>query len=218
MNFSGLITRLMKQSTNMDGVPVRLSNYASLAVAQVESPYQESTRSGRRFHGGVQVLANGVAPVQAIPTTTAAVALFNSDTNNNGLALVVDWANIFLASGTSAAGATVLVAVGKPSSGTAPVASASNYSIGTLSGTAQGSKALFGIGTVFATTPVWSAVASTSQVAGANVGQGDNCLDLGGRIVVPPGYMLGISILSGAGTTPLYGVSLQWAEHELDLA
>lgn len=216
MNLSGLITRIFKSPNNTDGVPFRATPLSSIAVAQTEPPYFELTRSGRRFHGGVQVIAAGIAPVQAIPTTTATLGLFNNDTNNNGMALVVDWLNVFLGSGTAAIGATVMITVAKPTN--APTAHAANYAAGPLSGSSNGSKALWGTALTLPAGAVWTAVASTQQAAGANVGQGDNFIDFGGRVVVPPGFALGIAILSGAGTTPLYGVSSQWSEVETDLA
>lgn len=216
MKVDGIITRLFKQPNNIDGATIRATNYASASTAQVESPYLELTRSGRRMHGGTQIIANGIAPVAAIPTTTATLALYNNDTNNNGLALSIDWLNVFLASGTPAAGLTVFAAVAKPT--TAPSANATGYGSAALSGTASGSKALWGAGLTLPAGTVWSALTSTLQPAAANVGQGDNFLDLGGRIVIPPAYCLALAILSGAGSTPLYGVSAQWAELELDLA
>ena len=53
MNLSGLISRFYKQGLNASGVPVRLSALSSLAIAQVEPPYTEATRAGRRFHFSV---------------------------------------------------------------------------------------------------------------------------------------------------------------------
>jgi hypothetical protein len=216
MNFGGIIARLLKQPTNTDGVPVRLSNYASMSVAQVESPYLELTRMARRFHGGLQILANAIAPVQVIPTTTAALALYNNDTRGNGMSICLDWLNTFLASGTPAAGKTIMIAIGKPT--TPPTVNATGYGIGSLNASLQGSVGILTTGLTFPAGVQWTALDADFQPAGANVGQGDNPLDLGGRIIIPPGFALGIAVLSGAGTSPLYGVSLQWGELELDLA
>lgn len=215
MNLSGVVSRFTRLGNSASGSPVRLTAVQSLATAQTEAPYVEMTRAGRRFHGGTQVIANGIAPVSAIPTTTATLGLYNNDTNNNGLSLVIDWLNVFLGSGTPAAGLTVFVGVGRPT--TPPTANASNYGTSALSGSTRGSKALWGTGLTFPAGVNWSALVSTLQPAAANVGQGDNAIDIGGRLIVPPGYALGIGLLSGAGTTPLYGVSAQWSEVELDL-
>lgn len=214
--FQGIITRIFKQGNNAEGVPFRATNLSSLSVAQIEAPYLEATRSGRRMHGGLQLLSSGIAPVAAIPTTLSQLVLFNNDTNSNGLALCLDWLNMFLASGTPAAGATIMVTVARPV--VPPTQNATNYASVALSGTANGSKALWAINLSMPTGTVWTALSSSLQPAAANLGQGDNPIDLGGRIVIPPGYGLGIAILSGAGTTPLYAVHAQWSEFELDLA
>ena len=53
--------------------------------------------------------------------------------------------------------------------------------------------------------------------AAANFGQSDQPFEIRGGIAVPPGYAMGLAILSGAGTTPLYGVGGRWGEMESDL-
>ena len=215
MNLSGLLTRIFKSANNADGVPFRATPLSSISVAQTEAPYFELTRSGKRFHGGTQVIANGIAPVQVLPTITATLGLYTNDSNSNGLSLMMDWLNVFLASGTPAAGLTVMIAVGKPTN--PPSANVAGHSTGALSGTSNGSKALWATALTFPAGVAWSAPVSTFQPAAANVGQGDNYIDLGGRVVVPPGYAMGIALFSGAGTTPLYGASAQWGEVETDL-
>lgn len=215
MILSGILGRFSRQGNNAAGAPIRLTGIQSLSIAQTEAPYLEMARAGRRMHGGTQILANGIAPVQAIPTTAATLALYNNDTNNNGLSLVVDWLNVFLGSGTSAAGLSVFAAIAKPT--TAPTVNATGYGTSPMSGTSRGPKALWATGLTLPAGVNWSALVSTLNSASANVGQGDNFIDLGGRLIVPPGYALAIGLLAGAGTTPLFGVSAQWAEVELDL-
>lgn len=214
--FRLIITTPSRMANNTDGVPPRGTPLSSLAVGQTEAPYVELTRSGRRFYGGTQIIANGIAPVAAIPTTTATLALYNNDTGGSGMSLQLDWLTFFLGSGTAAAGATLFASVFKPSAG-APSANATGYGSTSCSGSARGTKALWGTAVTAPAGVNWAALMSTFQLAAANVGQGDNFVDIGGRLVVPPGYALGIGILSGAGTTPLYGVSAQWGEIETTL-
>lgn len=214
--FRIIISTLSRMANNTDGVPARGTPLGSLAVGQAESPYLERSRAGRRFYGGTQIIANGIAPVAAIPTTTATLALYNGDTGGSGLSLDLDWLNIFLGSGTAAAGMTLFGSVFKPSAG-APSVNATGYGSASCSGSARGTKALWGAAVTAPVGSVWTALASTFQAAAANVGQGDNFVDIGGRIVVPPGYAFGLGILSGAGTTPLYGVGAQWGETETTL-
>ena len=215
MNLNGIIARIMPQRNNLDGSPVRLTGSSSLAIAQIEGPYSDMTRSGRRFHGGTQIIANGIAPVQAIPSTAGGLSLYNNDTGGNGLVLFMDWLNVYLGSGTSAAGASILFAVAKPT--TVPSANATGYATGSCGGGSRTSRAIWATGLTLPAGTVWSAVASSLIPAAANAGQGDNPLDVGGRIMVPPGQAFCLAILSGAGTAPLFAVSAQWNELEVDV-
>ena len=92
---------------------------------------------------------------------------------------------------------------------------ATGYEVASLSRGGRRSKALWATGVTLAGDPTWVGVLGTLQAAAANVGQGDGC-QLDGGMVVPARHALGIAILSGAGTTPLYGVSAQWTELESD--
>lgn len=217
MNIAALIQRIVKNGNNGLGVTLRGTPLLSLSTAQTEAPYFEMTRHGRRFHGGSNTGAAGLAPLGAIPTLTPSISLYNADTSGNGLSLSLDWLNIFLLSGVPAAGLTVWLSVFKPTPASLPSASTAGYLTGATSGSAIGSKAIWNTGPVAAANPGWSSVLSTLQPAAANIFQGDNPVDLGGRFAVPPGQALGIAITSGAGTTPLYGLSAAWSEIETDL-
>jgi len=175
----------------------------------------EMARSGLRFAGGIQTLANALAPVQVVPVAANNVLGFhNLAQSGNAVTLFFDFLSTFLASGTPAAGKTILVSVFRPEA--VPNALA-QYSASSLSGANKSS--FVRIGTVAVPTgAIWHAVSSDFQLAAANIGQGDTPIDLGGRIAVPTGFCLGVAILSGAGTTPLYGVSAQWVEIDTDMA
>lgn len=213
MRFEAVVRRFTKKANTDALVTPRLTAFESQAVAQVEAFNTERTRAGRRFMGGCQVIASGIAPVTAIPTTTATLALYNT-APDGGKSLVIDQIGHFLGSGTPTAGATLLVtvSVGKP---TAPSAAA-NYSSISCSGVGT-SIARWATALTIPSGSAWIQAASQMQLAAANVGQGDFPANLNGGLIVPPGYALGIAILSGTGTTPLYSVSATWDELELDL-
>lgn len=199
---------------------VRQTDHESVAIATVEDMKLELARAGRRFMGGNQIIANGIAPVTAIPTTTATLALYN-DEEAGGKSLVIDRLGYWLGSGTSTAGATLLATVSVSTVASAPTTNATGYGSASCSGSGQVTRALWTTAvTLPATTTranAWIQVTSTFQLAAANVGQGDGYAELGGALVVPPGYCLGVAILSGTGTSPLYGVSATWSELQLDL-
>lgn len=191
----------------------------SLAVAQVEFENAELARAGRIFIGGNQIIANGIAPVAAIPTTTATLALFNGE-DSGGLSYQISKIGFWLGSGTPAAGATLFATVSPSKIATPPTVGATGYGVASASGSTRSSKALFATAVTIPSVPrapAWVQVISTLQPAAANVGQGDLFVEKKGGLYVPPGYALGFGILSGTGTTPLYGISVEWAEVESEL-
>lgn len=212
----GRVSRYMGIASN--STPLRQTNFLSLAVAQMEGYNTEAARAGRRFYGGTTIIANGIAPVAAIPTVTATLALYNADPVK---CLCIDRVNVNLLSGTAAAGLTLYVAVSPLPIAAPPVVMGTGYGVSSASGSKLGSNAMF---TTALTMPApaggtlaWQALLTTLQPAGANVGQGDVWCELAGGIVIPPLRALGMGILSGTGTSPLYGVSLGWSEFELDV-
>lgn len=197
----------------------RATTLGSMAVAQVELPRAEVARAGRYFFGGNQVIASGIAPVSAIPTTAISAGLYNAA--QDGTMIVVDFiAGPWLGSGTAAAGATLLCGISQAkAAGTLPTANLSNWS----SRNANGASTRVSVGlwdataTFVAAQTSWFSLGSNFQLAAANVGQGGPGLVIHGGILVPPGYEVGFAILSGAGTSPLYGLSMGWAELPLDI-
>ncbi len=195
-------------------VPPRLTNQGSHPVAAVEPEAYERARAGRRFWGGNQIIANGIAPVSAIPTTTATLALYNGE-GDDGADYCIERINFWLGSGTAAAGATLFACVSDGPIATTPTM-ATGYEVASMSRGSRKSKAVWATAVTIPSDPAWAGVLSTLQLAAANVGQGDGMTFLDGGLLIPPRHALGLAILSGAGTSPLYGVSCQWTEIEGD--
>lgn len=198
----------------------RMTDNESIAIASTELAKMEMARSGSMYGGGNQIIANGIAPVTAIPTTTATLALFN-DEEPGGVSLVIDRLGYWLGSGTATAGATLMACVSVSAVASLPTTNATGYGSASLSGSTRLTKALWATAvTLPATTSranAWFQVTSTFQLAAANVGQGDSYAQFDGALVVPPNYCLGLAILSGTGTSPLYGISATWAELQVSL-
>lgn len=216
MRIEGVVRRFFKQANSDAPATARFTSQGSFPVAPVEPPNAEAARAGRRFGGGCQIIANGIAPVTAIPTTTATLALYNGE-EDGGASYLIDRLNFWLGSGTPTAGATLMVAESAGPIATVPTAMATGYEAASLSGSSSGTKALFATAVTLPLNPTWVGILSTFQLAAANVGQGDGWAQLDGGILIRPRRALGIAILSGTGTSPLYGVSVQWTELELDL-
>ena len=190
----------------------RLTGWLSLAVAQVEAERQERARAGRMFAGMGK--AAGTAPVSAMPTTTAMDFLWNADPNR---AYVIESIDYMLLSGTMTVGATV-VAIVTPITGTLPTLATGSL-ITNLSAGGLMSKGLFAAAYTIPTpagTVQWGIVPQTSNPGGAgSVGGMISCVVDGG-IIIPPGRGLGLSVISGTGTSPLFVANVTWHEAELD--
>lgn len=209
-------TRRFSRQGNGAERSLRLTQYESLAVAQVEPPRLELSRAGARFGGGCQAVASGIANVTDFPTTTAALALYNGE-SDGGKCYVIERIVDTLGSGTAAAGKTVLGCVTTKIAAASIPTAASNYSTQSLSNGGDRSKAIWGTAVTIPAGSAWMALYGNNQSAAANVGMADGYWDFDGALIVPPGCALGLSILTGAGTSPKYSVSIIWVELQLDL-
>lgn len=207
-----VISRFAKVGVGQEEA-LRGTSLQSLAVAQVEHEWLERARGAHTFYGGCGVIANGIAPVQAIPTTTATLAIYNNEPDG-GKALCIEELGAFLGSGTPEAGATLLAAVSL-----GPIAApsaASNYATVNSASGGKSSRVIWATAVTLTTGTKWRAIGSYPQLAAATPGQGMGPFPVRG-LIVPPRYALGIAILSGTGSTPLFSVTAQWSELALDL-
>lgn len=212
LNLLGLVKRFTKVWPTGNR-PVRMSNVESLITAKCEPDGADLARAGRRYQVAFTSAATGRAPVTAVPTTAAAFLLWNGETDN-GKSYVVEDLGIVQLSGTAAIGMTILWALTTVRIA-APTA-ATGYNVRSCSRSGLQSKAIFADNQTLAVDPSgWAVVTSNGNPATTN-GGGD-VRDMQGRILVPPGYGLAMTVLSGAGTAPLFLASPMWCELELDL-
>jgi hypothetical protein len=166
-------------------------------------------QKGKLFYGGHTV---GLAPVTAIPTTTATIALVNTN-GDGGESLIIKSVSSYLVSGTPTASGSILcgVSVGKIAS--LPTAHMTNTYSAPTRGKVAPSNAFFQASTLPATA-VWMQLQNATMLAAATVGQGPYGApaDVNGAFIVPPGYAFHLAMFSGTGTTPLFGWSLVWGE------
>ncbi len=195
-------------------IDARATGLESLAVDNVAPERLERTRAGRSFVWGPVNGVTGIAPVAALPTTAAQWTMWNADPYQ---AMVVDQLGVLLVSGTAAAGIVVLACLFQ-----APAtvgAQATGMQITSASGGNHASKALFKSGVTLTqpTTPNWWPVAKSDSANTAVLSVAAENRDLRGGLIVPPGQGLGICVLSGAGTTPLFAPFGMHFEAKLDL-
>jgi hypothetical protein len=193
------------------------------AFSQVLAPRALRAAAGVRFNAVIGNGATFLAPVTAYPTTTLTMALWNGEPDG-GKSYFIDKVYAFLASGTPDVGGALLACVTKERQ-TAPTLSTGDNGgyagtkIGGLSGKLPGaSKAVFINAITALSAPVWFVADSKPQVtATAKVAAAAFEGNLEGGVVIPPGFMLGLAVLAGAGTNPLFGLGVTWDEIQADL-
>lgn len=178
---------------------------------------------GARFNAVNGVSSTFLAPVQAFPSTTLVMALWNGEADG-GKSYFIDAVYAFLASGTPDVGGALLACVTRekpaaPTLSTGDNGGYANTKISGLSGKLPGaSKAVFATNITALSAPAWFVADGKPQVtATAKIAAGSFFGSLEGGVVVPPGYMLGLTVLAGAGTTPLFGFGVIWSELAAEL-
>jgi hypothetical protein len=191
---------------------LRLMGNLSLAMAQVESESAEMTRSGRRFSGIGGT--SGAASVATVPSTAAAWALYNADISRS---YIIDSISFWEIAAVSAPVGGSIIGIVSPITSTIPPA-ATGSTVASDSAGGLSSKAVFA--TAY-TLPAlsgnvqWFVIGSFSGGA-PGIGGGFSA-DVKGRIIVPPGKVLGLSVLAATGASPTYIPGVTWYESELDL-
>lgn len=191
-------------------VNMRLTQFASQAMAQVEPPGYEMTRAGKRYNLCTLTTVTGIAPVQAVPTTTAHWVLWNPSTTKS---FVLETIGMYPASGTAGVGGQVLAALTEtPATAITALATGCTVASASLNGVA--SAAFIKANVTLPANNGWFPVAETvSPNVGAYPGSGVIVnRNIAGKIIVPPLRGLALATLALAGTTPLFVPILEWLE------
>lgn len=181
-------------------------------IQQVGAPGDYFTLMGRRYAASAGTHA-GIAPVTAVPTTAGAWVLYNP--LGSGRIAVIDRVGSWSVSGTLGIGLALLCAVTKENQTTIPVDVALSIKGNLLAG-APNTQMILGVNlTMVVATPAWCVVGTRAQLGEVAVGAGiSSPPEFAGTRAIPPGHAFAMTHLSPAGTTPLFGVSVEW--HELD--
>lgn len=192
---------------------VRMSQNRSVFITDLEPKYMEFARV-RRLYGANTGAGTAVAPVQALPTTTASWALYNPATNTK--VLVPLRAYCWGVSGTLGLGMALLIGNLTTVVATASIPAAYTDSVNKaiMPGSAA-TVAIFG-NAVTVPAPIWNVAAARSQVAAIEVGSGLSA-ELHGMYIVQPGYALVGDVLAPVGTVALFGFGFIWGELDLDV-
>lgn len=176
------------------------------------------------FHA---VMGNGstfLAPVTAYPTTTLTMALYNPAENR---VLKIKVLHQFLASGTPDVGGALLACVtcvpqARPVLSTGDNGGYANTVVSSLDGKGKGDTQALFINAITLTgpQPAWVAVgADPAATATAKIAANAGVFDVEKwGIEIPTGHMLGLAMLAGAGTTPLFGLGVTFEDHDMQKA
>lgn len=215
MILEGVYRRFVGLKGGKAPLDIRLTAQESVAIGQVELPNMEMSRAGRRFWLGNSAAITGIAPVAALPTTTATWLLWNADPTAT---YFFEELGFYLTSGTPAAAGAALVALVQ-----APAQVGANYAgvaISSMSNGARQSKAILkqNITITQPAAPNWYPLNDISAPAIVfPAAAGVQARNIQGAIAVPPGQGLAMTILSGTGTTPLFAPFARWVEQETDM-
>lgn len=175
------------------------------------------------FHA---VMGNGstfLAPVTAYPTTTLTMALYNPETSRK---LRIKSLDYFLASGTPTAGSALVACVtpvrqARPTLSTGANGGYAGTVISELGGNgAPGDTSAIFINAITLTglQPAWKLIGgnpSGDGLASAVFPGHQGVFDVRDYdIVIPEGKMLGLAVLSGTGTTPLFGFGVTFEDED----
>ncbi len=181
-------------------------------VAQGNPPYTELTRAGKGWSVG---LAAAVAPLAAVPTTTAHLEIFNNSAGPAAFVMVIDSLFAFELLSTNivrAASLWAMVTTQKAAPANTALSVFSASGLPTYATTAA-SRIITGVG--IATGVIangwrpWGPVEAWSPAPGAGVPPGNSFeCPVQGRLLVPPGCSLGMHMVSSAATgTYTFGAS-----------
>lgn len=215
---AGSVNAIVAVGTGSGPLQMELSRLKALRVTMLESWGFELGRVARSFVAGTNIIANAVAPVTAIPTTTAAWVLNNANAAGSGKLLHIKAVGLFYASGTAGADGAALMG------GVTPTVLATQL---TANGTGHNTQATRGFGAVnhymdvSKTVPsgiAWGLLAPSTYIGAATVTGLAMMADvrhLG--LVVPPQFAFAASALGDTGTTAKYGITVWYDEIDGDL-
>jgi len=216
MNLLGKIRRIARSFG--DERTLRMTNFESLASAQVEPSGFELNRAGLRYMLGNSAAITGIAPVQALPTTAAQWVLWNAD---GTYTYYFEELGVYLTSGTPGVGGMLLACILQAPAQTGNSVAGASVSRTSRPVASGGGSAMIVKSSVTITTPAaptWYPIASNpspnvTAFASSTFLEHRN---IQGRISVPPGYGLGLAVVAPAGTTPLFAPFGKWCELDSD--
>lgn len=217
MLLEGVYRRFQSLLAGKGPIDLRMTGQESMAVAQVEPSGAEMTRAGKRFLLGNSAAITGIAPVQALPTTTLQWTLWNTSPEKT---LFFETIGMYLTSGTPGVGGILLAAlVRAPAQVGVSVTGAKVSSAADANNSNSGLIVKTGVTATDPAAPNWFPIASNpspnvTAFAGSTYLENRN---IAGRIAVRPMQGLALNVIAPAGTTPLFAPFAEWCEYGSDM-
>lgn len=184
-------------------VPLCVNPRGDILIARGMPGISELVRMRQSY---MAIVATAVAPVTALPTTTAQMTLWNGE-QENGKIYVLDSVGVFVTVSAAAATAVGLCALMNIGKKTAPTSALTPRG---LAGQAYRGTGIVAVGATV-TNDVWITMGSSNVGPTSQIGQ---TLDwsLNGQYVVPPGHMFSLSAIANTGTTITCRCFMRWHE------
>lgn len=199
---------------NREDEQFHLNNRGDQLVAQGLPERTEIVRLGDSWQ---TMLASGVAPLTAVPTTTAALVLWNGE-GANGKSYVID--SVFNTEGvvdaTQSNMASLMVMVGRPPVATPTDAALAIRSLSGRNAYSGRARTVVG-GTVI--NDGWFPAGTSAPSAAAAAGSAWKTLDwnLNGLYIIPPGGSFNLHAVKVAATAAQCFIGVRWHEVQLIL-
>lgn len=205
----GRVRQLAPTQENLaqgDDAMLSINTRADLLVAQALPPLAEIVRMGRSF---MAVQTSAVAPVVALPTTTAQVSLYNAEPAG-GRVYFID--SVFVICVVSAGAATGIGVTVMNNLGRVTTAPAVGLTPKGLAGNAYNGKGIVALAIGSLTDDSWHVAGSTNVGPASQIGL---CVDvpLKGLYAVPPaGGYFHMAVMANTVTTITVRMGIRWHE------
>lgn len=197
---------------NREDEQFHLNSRGDQIIAQGLPELTEIVRLGESWQ---VILSTGVAPLTGVPTTTAALVLWNGEPAG-GKSYVIDSAGCVdnAVDATQSNMSTLFVMVGKP-----PVAAPTDAAlvIRSLSGRTYGGRARTVVNPATVVNDGWFPAGTSAPAAAAAAGSGWKALDwaLKGMYIIPPGGSFNVHNVKVAATATQGLMFIRWHEVQL---
>ena len=196
------------------------SDQGHLLMAYGMPPLYELARHGKIWTLMVGNGATFKAPLVAIPAiaTAATWLLLNGAAVGSKSCLIILKTFAFLTGGTTAAGLALALQVPKGAQTTFSSSYSGVTESNTIGSTDSSGAYLGNAKTMIGAQAAWDLYWNGDNAATATILGSGITVNHNGEYIIKPQHGLALEVISGAGTTPLFGVGIQFAKVDCDVS